>query len=315
MAARLTIIIVNWNSGNLLAACLESIVQHHCGVVQAIVVVDNHSTDDSLEMVNGMDTAGIRLEMIRNETNRGFAVACNQGARLAESEYLLFLNPDAMLYDDSLVVPLEFMEQKENKGVGAVGIQLIDETGCVARSCARFPSVGRFFADATGLAKFPGLRSMGMTMTDWPHTRTRAVDQVIGAFLLIRSSLFARLEGFDERFFVYWEDVDISRRLRNLGYESVYLASAQAFHKGGGTSARVKSQRLYYSMRSRIQYGFKHFGSMDRWALVVITLMIEPIARCLHAGARGDVAGLRNTLKGYGMLYRNFLQAWRRRAH
>lgn len=315
MTPRLTIIIVNWNSGSLLAACLRSIVQHHCGVVDAIVVVDNHSTDDSLEMLTGMETAGIRLEVVRNETNRGFAVACNQGGRLSKTEYLLFLNPDTMLYDGSLVVPLEFMEKEENMRVGAVGIQLIDEAGCVARSCARFPSVGTFFADATGLAKLPGLRATGMRMIDWPHTWTRSVDQVIGAFLLIRSILFARLEGFDERFFVYWEDVDISRRLRNLGYESVYLASAQAFHKGGGTSARVKAQRLYYSLRSRIQYGFKHFGRMEAWALIVITLVIEPVTRCLHAGARGDVEGLRNTLKGYGMLYRNLLLARRQRAH
>jgi GT2 family glycosyltransferase len=314
MARPLTVVIVNWNAGALLAACVASIARHGSVHVDAVVVVDNRSSDDSLERLSRVDLQGLTLEVVRNSTNAGFAAACNQGARLAATEYLLFLNPDTELHAQSLAVPLEFLRQHGNEKVGVVGIQLLNAAGEVARSCARFPSLARLSAATLGLNRLKLLRGAGMTMKEWPHDSTRTVDQVMGAFFLVRASVFEQLGGFDERFFVYFEDVDFSLRARRLGYSSVYLASAQAFHQGGGTSRQVQAHRLFYSLRSRLMYGIKYFRPVECWGLLLLTLVIEPLTRSAFALLRGSIRDLRNTWRGYGMLYRGLPQVLASRA-
>jgi hypothetical protein len=297
----LSIIIVNWNAGRQLQQCLTSIMQAKLeGFTLAdVIVIDNGSNDDSLSAIGHMS---LPLKVIRNDTNRGFAAACNQGAGLTEGDYLLFLNPDASLREDSLSVPLAFMEHPEKVAVGICGIQLVDESGQVARSCARFPSVENFAAQAIGLNKLPCLRASGVHMSDWNHATTCEVDHVIGAFFLVRSALFDALNGFDERFFVYLEDLDFSLRAHQAGWHSMYLTETQAFHSGGGTSRQVKAIRLFYSLRSRLLYGFKHFSATEAWLLLFITLAIEPWCRLAFAVLRGAWRDARNTLQAYVMV-------------
>jgi GT2 family glycosyltransferase len=265
-----------------------------------VIVVDNASADDSL---NGLESIGLPLKVIRNTSNKGFAAACNQGAVEATADYLLFLNPDTRLFSDSLSVPLGFMEKPENTDVGICGIQLLNEAGQVARSCSRFPTVGLFFAQALALNRLPGLRSWTKDMTDWDHSSSRDVDQVIGAFFLVRSALFEQLTGFDERFFVYFEELDFSFRAHNAGWRSVYLADAQAFHAEGGTSRQVKAHRLFYSLRSRMLYGFKHFSRAKAGLLLVISIVLEPLSRVVLSLARGSLLDVRNTIHAYRMLF------------
>ncbi len=298
-------ILVNWNAGSQLAEAVTSIAQHHHNFVSSVILVDNASVDDSLAHVEVLTGLPFQLHIIRNTENRGFGAACNQGAALANSEFLLFLNPDTRLFEHSLSVPLTFMQRPENVHVGIVGIQLSDEHNHIARSCARFPSLGIFLAQALGVNRLPWLRHLTQFMAEWSHDTTQQVDQVMGAFFLIRRSLFESLGGFDERFFVYFEEVDLSLRTRQAGWHSVYLADAQAFHAGGGTSRQVKAHRLFYSLRSRLLYGFKHFTRWQAWALLVVTLVLEPVSRSVFSLLRGGVQDVRNTLKAYGMLYRD----------
>ncbi|MDX2463896.1 MAG: glycosyltransferase family 2 protein [Porticoccus sp.] len=303
MTITLDIIIVNWNAGQQLRDCLESIVSvnHNGFTLGRVVVVDNASSDASLE---GIDSLNLQLKIIRNEENHGFGAACNQGAVQCDADYLLFLNPDTRLFENSLAVPLAFMEDEANQGVGICGIQLVDEKGHVARHCANFPSLWRFAAQATGVNKLPGLRGAAVHMAVWDHLSDRSVDHVIGAFFFMRRGVFDALHGFDERFFVYLEDIDLSLRARQTGWRTVYLAGAQAFHQGGGTSQQVKARRLFYSLRSRLLYGFKHFPRWQAWLLAVITMLVEPISRTLFSLLRGGMQDVRNTWHGYGMLYR-----------
>ena len=300
------IILVNWNTGTQLTEAITSIAQHHNGLVSSVVVVDNASTDASLARVEALTDFPFPLHIIRNLANRGFAAACNQGAALAGSEYLLFLNPDTRLFPRSLSVPLDFMRRPENADVGILGIQLVDEHNHIARSCARFPSSGIFMAQALGLNRLPGLRHLNTHMSEWPHDKNSAVDHVTGAFYLMRRSLFELLGGFDERFFVYLEDLDVSLRARQAGWRTVYLADAQAFHAGGGASRQVKANRLFYSVRSRLLYGFKHFASFKAWLLVGVTLLVEPLTRVLFSLMNGGMDDVRNTLKAYSMLLQDF---------
>jgi hypothetical protein len=301
------IIIVNWNSGSQFENCLRSIQKHWTDSIARIVVVDNASSDGSADGIADR-FADLPVEVIFNDQNLGFARACNQGARAGSAPYLLFLNPDAEVFDHSISRPLQYMESVENADVGICGVQLLDKSGTVSRTCARFPTLGRLTAQAFGLNKIPGLKHTGMHMKDWDHGHTAEVDQVMGSFFMIRRQLFEALGGFDERFFVYFEEVDLSFRARSIGYKSVYLADAQAYHAGGGTSGQVKAMRLFYSLRSRLLYGFKHFTRCQAWVLVGVTGLMEPLTRTAWCLARGDGAGVRNTWVAYGMLWRGMVR-------
>ena len=296
------IIIVNWNSGDLLRKCLFSLNRFSCGNVSKVVVVDNGSVDTSAD---GLGKFDFPLQVLRNRENLGFARACNQGAAVCDARYLLFLNPDTELFENSLVVPLAFMEDATNSDVGLCGIQLVDEKGRIAHTCAHFPTLSRFSAQAIGLGKIPGLKGVGVHMDEWDHLSEKSVDHVIGAFFFMRRSVFEALNGFDEQFFVYLEDVDFSLRAKQTGWKTAYLTGAQAFHAGGGTSSQVKAARLFYSLRSRLLYGFKHFPPWQAWVLMGITLLLEPLSRSVFSLPRGGIHDVRNTWSGYSMLYRD----------
>lgn len=301
---KIDVAIVNWSSGTQLLEVLQSIDNFGMDDVASVAIVDNASTDNSLELAVDRQSWQFPVHVVRNSDNRGFGAACNQAVKEGHEEYILFLNPDARLFEGSLAAAADFMERKENDGVAVVGIQLIDEAGSVSRSCARFPSLWMFFAMALGLNRLPWLRSYSHHMTDWDHAATREVDHVIGAFYLIRRRTFESIGGFDERFFVYLEDLDLSLRVKKSGGRIFYLGDVQAFHAGGGTSRQIKATRLFYSLRSRLLYGFKHFSLPAAWGLVGVTLLIEPVSRVFFALLRGGGEDVRNTLKGYGMLWR-----------
>src|SRR5437660_966325 len=286
---RLDIIIVNWNTGPLLRACLQSIrTADQAGFqLREIVVVDNASADDS---ARALEAPGLPVRLLRNPVNRGFAAACNQAALQSSADYLLFLNPDARLTRDSLSVPLAFLEQGANQGVGIVGIKLLDDSGRVARSCARFLTPGMILRKMFGLERLFGPTLPSHFMTEWDHNDSREVDHVTGAFFLVRRVLFERLGGFDERFFVYLEDLDFSLRAKQAHWASVYVADATAYHVGGASSAPIRARRLYYALHSRILYVYKHFGWWIGTGLTLATLLVEMFTRLGSALARVSAA-------------------------
>jgi len=142
-------------------------------------------------------------------------------------------------------------------------------------------------------------------MAAWDHLTQRPVDQVMGAFFFTRRAIFTSLTGFDERFFVYFEEVDFSLRANQAGWKTVYLTDTQAFHQGGGASQRVKAKRLFYSLRSRLLFGFKHFSVLQAWVLMGATLVLELLSRTLFSLFRGGIEDMRDTWNGYAMLYRD----------
>lgn len=295
------VVIVNWNAGPQLKECIESIIIYNKGQVSRIIVVDNGSTDGSADAVEGLPD----VEVIRTGENLGFGAACNIGAKVCQSPYILFLNPDTRLKANSISVPLAFMEKPENEKVGICGIQLVDDQGRVSRTCARYPTLGRLVSSALGVDKLPGLKSTGMGMKEWDHKQSREVDQVMGAFFFCRRETFEACGGFDERFFVYFEEVDVARRSKLAGWKIWYLTQAQAFHAGGGTSHQVKVHRLFYSLRSRLLYAFKHFPRWQAWLLLLVTNLIEPFTRSAWCLLRGDFTGVKHTWAAYRMLWRS----------
>lgn len=299
----LDIVIVNWNAGDALAECIGSIpAALGQGVeLRRVVVVDNASTDGSAKR---LAAEGLPLTVYHNPRNVGFAAACNQGASGSDADCILFLNPDTKLFADSLRVPLDFLADRRNAQVGIVGVQLVDDSGQVARSCARFPSVRHFYVKMLGLDRLLPRHFRGFTMEDWAHDATRDVDQVIGAFFLVRRALFESLRGFDERFFVYFEELDFSLRARASGWRSVYLTEAQAYHQGCGTTDQAKAARLFYSLRSRLLYARKHYSGAALTALALGTLVVEPATRLARAATRLSWNETRETLLGTAWLWR-----------
>lgn len=295
------IVIVNWNAGVQLKECIDSILLHSIDKVSRIIVVDNGSTDMSADKVEDI----MKVELIRTGKNLGFGAACNIGAKIGDAPYILFLNPDTRVEINSLSIPLAFMEKSENSKVGICGIQLVDEQGVVSRSCAHSPNFLRLISSAVGLDKLPGLKNTGIAMTTFEHLQSQKVDQVIGAFYFIRRNLFEFIQGFDERFFVYFEEVDVAQRSKTLGWDSWYIAEANAFHAGGGTSQQVKAHRLFYILRSRLLYAFKHFPRWQALLLVAVVLLVEPFTRSAWCLIRGDFVGIKHTFSAFRMLWRS----------
>ena len=299
MSGRLDIVIVNWNSGDQLRRCLASLAacEPLDRLVDRLVVVDNGSTDGS--------AAGLPrgVTLLANPANRGFAAACNQGAAGSRADFLLFLNPDTRALPGCLARPLEALERPDHADVGILGIQLLDGAGRVARSCARQPTGGRLLGAMLGLDRLlPGLLAPHF-MTEWDHGDSRDVDQVMGAYFLVRRPLFERLAGFDERFFVYYEDVDLARRAAAAGWRCRYCAEAQIQHRGGGSSDQVKARRLFYMLRSRSLFAAKWLGRGAALAHLLATLLVEPLPRLAVALRRGGRRAAGDTMTGYALLW------------
>ncbi|MBO9622443.1 MAG: glycosyltransferase family 2 protein [Sphingomonas sp.] len=295
------IIIVNWNSGNWLRRCLRSVAAEGGPHVGKVIVVDNGSTDGSLDLGAEQGTP----QIIRSERNLGFAAACNLGATAATAPYLLFLNPDASFGAETLGTALKFMESETGRDVGVCGVRLIEESGETQRGCAHFPSWRTFVGAALGLGSVAPRLFPPLQMTHFDHLQSRDVDHVIGAFYLIRRPLFESLGGFDERFFVYLEDLDLSLRVHRAGFRVHYLASAEAFHKGGGSSERVKATRLFYALRSRLLYADKHFSRGASAVVAATTLLIEPLPRFARALLRLSAEEFADTCRGFVLLFRD----------
>ena len=295
------VVIVNWNTGSLLGECLASLAQPDRSRVDfgCIAVVDNASTDGSADRIIWA-TKDLPVTVIHNTENRGFAAACNQGAQDGKSDYLLFLNPDTRLTKGALEEAVGVLVASPT--IGICGVRMIGDDGRDTVAAARFPSAGLFLGDALGLSR------LRFTKPHLYRTRElqqdRQVDQVIGAFFLTRREMYDHLVGFDERFFVYFEEVDFALRARQAGFSSWYLHREHIYHRGGGSTGQVKARRLFYSLRSRFLYAGKHFGFPARLLLGFSTLFIEPFTRIIAAMLGFSATSGLQVAKGYALLWR-----------
>lgn len=291
------VVIVNWNAGAQLHDCVDSLLQHGDGLIDRITIVDNGSTDNSLELI-----ADLPVTIDRTGENLGFSRACNRGAAQGIADYVLFLNPDAAIFEGTMAHVVQEMSQPDAGHIGVCGVRLVDEAGGTARECARFPSwlamVGLPLGLSGKLSLFPSV-----TMGDFDHMSDRYVDHVLGAFYLVRRTVFETVGGFDENFFLYYEDLDFSLRINRHGWKTKYLSRPTAYHKGGGTSENVKAHRLVYTWTSRIRYGFKFYKPWQVWIFIAATLFVEPPLRIARSLARRSLAEARDTLRAVAMFW------------
>ncbi|HET7116297.1 MAG TPA: glycosyltransferase family 2 protein [Hanamia sp.] len=292
------IVIVNWNSSDYLLKCIQSVFTERNELyIGKVFIIDNHSSDDSLIQL----PTHHKQVIIKNAQNNGFAKAANQGFKLCTAAYILLLNPDARLLESTLEDCISFMEKEP--GVDILGCRLLDDNGEISPSCARFPTPLKMFADSIGLSKIsPSLFKPAILMSDWDHKTSCYVDQVMGAFMLMRHSVFGKVGYFDEQFFVYSEELDFSKRLSDIGGKSYFNTDIIAMHSGQGTTKEVKGFRLFLNLRSRLLYAKKHFNYGGYLLVGFGTFFIEPFSRIFFLLIKGNFSEIKEVIKGYQLL-------------
>jgi GT2 family glycosyltransferase len=253
-------IVVNFNSAGHLERCLTALTASLEGLPSEAVVVDNASTDGSPA---GADAFGPRVTLHRQPTNRGFAAAANTGLALTTREYALILNPDVMLSRDT--VRTLMAELDAHPECGLAGPRLFDPDGRVQGSARGDPNMlTGLFGRATLLTRlFPRLRIVRRNVvSDFGRDGDRAeVDWVSGACMLGRRTALEAVGGFDERFFLYWEDADLCRRLRNRGFTIRYVPHATATHTTGVSSRRAGPLTIRAFHASAFTYYVTHVAT------------------------------------------------------
>lgn len=264
-AIDVSIIYVNWNCAEEIADSIQSVRTMSPACRYEFIVVDNDSPQGSAPLDRD---PGVGL--IFSNENKGFGAGCNLGSHAARGKYLLFLNPDTRFLNDVLGELLAFLQAHPSAGV--VGPMLVDSAGSVQFDGGRsLPTLFNEFLQHSTLAfKFPhGAWTSKPYLSNWDHRSTREVETILGACMLMRSEVFASIGGFDEKFFLYSEEVDLCCRLRSASLQVWYLHTARLLHKERqstiqffGSVGRIVLQNLI----SQEYYFKKHHGSIAAYA-------------------------------------------------
>ena len=252
----LSVVVLSWNTGGLTLACLRSVLDNPHGYPTEVVVIDNGSTDGSADAIADEFP---EVKLVRNDHNRGYAAANNQGASLATGRFLCLLNSDTEVPANALDTLVRFL--LEHPDHGAIAPKLENPDGSVQHACMRFPGLLTALCYDTFLGSFwPGsIVQRRYTMADFDHLQSRDVDQPPGAVLVMNRREFLDLGGFDEELFLFFNDVDLCRRLWKRGRRIRYLADVAVMHHGGA-STRGFDQFVVTWHRNRLAYYRKHYG-------------------------------------------------------
>ncbi|MFA6526680.1 MAG: glycosyltransferase family 2 protein [Candidatus Buchananbacteria bacterium] len=253
-----SIVIVSWKVRELLNKCLESINSSRGDLQLEIFVVDNASNDGTVEMVKH-DFPDVIL--IANHENAGFAKANNSALKRARGEYVLLLNPDTEIQNDTLIKSLEYM--KRHSLCGALGLKMIYPDGRLQPSVRRFPKLRPIILMLLKIPKIlPNLKSIENYLAkDFDYGREQTVDQIMGAYMFIPKAVLDKVGHLDERFFIWFEEVDFCRRLKSAGYEVRYFPDISIIHHGGKSFAQqalISNQKMFFM--SALKYFLKYAG-------------------------------------------------------
>ncbi|MEI6626998.1 MAG: glycosyltransferase family 2 protein [bacterium] len=256
---RVSIVIVSWNTKDLLKKCLQSLFVEHDNIEKEVFVVDNNSQDGTVNMV-ARDFSQVTL--MANNYNAGFAKANNQALELATGDYVLLLNPDTELLPGAIKKSVEFM--LANPLCGVMGPKMYFPDHSFQSSVRRFPTLSAILMMLLKLPKFfKHLPAIDRYLAvDFDYTKTQECDQVMGAYMFMPKKLLTEIGLLDERFFIWFEEVDFCRRTKKAGYMVMYDPEVEIIHVGGQSFAQqktVKKQKVFFQSASRyfLKHGFK----------------------------------------------------------
>lgn len=260
----LSVVIVNWNARQLTTDCIESIYRNklsdkNAGSIE-IILIDNGSSDDSVFEISEK-FPGVRI--LSNKENLGYAVACNQGMRIARGKYVLLLGNDTVLKGDALESCVNFLDNESS--CGAVGCRLIYPSGELQGNCKRFPKLRNAFYTYLSLNRL----NYDYDMLWFDYGSTTEVEQIATTFLMIRNEQLKKIGYFDEQYRILYNDVDLCRKIRETGYRIFFLHTAEVIHHGCHSTKRAD-----YKVR-KIMYGDIYRYYRNRFGIRAI--LLKPI--------------------------------------
>lgn len=266
---KLSIVIVNWNTASFLRDCLASLAKSEVTGGFETIVVDNNSGDDSVRMVQAEYP---EVVLLAEKANHGYAIGNNLGIARAAGEFILTLNSDTVLPPDALESAIRKLESMPD--YGCLSVQLIGADGKTQRSVRGFPSVSGILGDVTGLGKiWPYFDSYRLTRFDYGVSQDAA--QPMGTFLLFRGSVLKGIPGpFDERFPIFFNEVDLLKQMESRGFKCWYESSISITHFGGESTKQVKKSMIWESHRSLIRYFSKNLRGLARISLPFLSSVI-----------------------------------------
>lgn len=261
---KLSVLIVTWNSSADIDNCLDSL---NFGRPFEVIVVDNASNDDTRDRLRRHN----HLRVVLNDTNAGYARANNQAARMAQGEYILLLNPDTRVELGALDLLADFLDS--SPGFAAAAPRLVNPDGPVQLSVRGFPTFTSVLWELTGLPRlFPGWRAIGgWRLRSFDYNSPAEVAQPMASCLMLRRDVWNELGGFDESFPIFYNDVDLSRRLADSGHRTWFLPQARVVHRVGASTGQVKVRMLRENARSLFRYLRKH-DARTFWLKAIVLL-------------------------------------------
>jgi GT2 family glycosyltransferase len=293
VAPDVSVVVVNYNTGHLLERMFTALDTAKASLNIEMIVVDNASTDDSVQILEGKYPT---TKLIKNGTNLGFGRANNQAIAYVRGRYVLLLNTDAFVATDTLDKTVTYMN--EHPTCGVLGVKLVGDDGSLQPSCRYFPTPWNVFLQRTGLSRlFPNQRSIDDM--DWDHASIRSCDWVPGCFYLVRSDIIRQLGLFDPRYFLYYEEVDHCRAVRCAGWDVIYYPYTEVIHIGG-ESAKSKSpitkvgrQISALQIESELLYFRKYYGLLGVVVGGSLAIFADLLMAANGAFRRLDVQGVR----------------------
>ncbi len=287
----LSILIVNWNTRELLRDCLTSIYRSNYLDSFEVIVIDNASTDGSAELVASDFQDAILMPM---RQNKGYAAGNNAGLMNSSGEFLLTLNPDTVLPPEALTLAVEKLRKDEK--AGCLAARLVGLGGKTQSSVRGFPTMIGIFGDILGLAKvFPNSVFDSYRRTGFDYSKAGMAEQPMGTFLLFRRSAMEAVgtvgQAFDENFPIFFNEVDLLFRMKKAGWHCIYEPSVQIGHVGGASTKQVRKPMIWESHKSLIRYMRKHWLKWWNFPVFCVFTLIVYIgalvrAKGFHAGFR-----------------------------
>lgn len=262
---QVSVIIVTFNSLPSLKDSLVSLKNSDISENLEIIIVDNNSTDRSIEIAREIFAD---CKIIQNNRNIGFAAACNKGAKEANGEYLLFFNPDLEIDKDAISILVDRYEKLEKAGALAGRMRFPDNS--FQPTCRKFPTYKNIFFSRGSVLGRIFKSDIEYTLPDYESDTE--VEAVAGTFLLVSKTVFERVKMFDETFFMYMEDTDLSYKLNQAGYKNYFIPQAGGVHLWGKGSSGGKAIRSYYHHRSVWKYFLKYFP--NAFSLLILPLIL-----------------------------------------
>ena len=276
----LSVVIVSWNTRQLTLDCVSSLESTREALSTEITVVDNASSDDTVEKLRQQFPY---VKVIANPENLGFARGNNIGLRICTGKYVALINSDVVVPKGCLEKMIRYLE--ENARIGMLGPKMILRDGSIGKSVYASPTVWNWFCNALGLsAVFKHSRLFGnFELADFDYNKTQDVDMLTGWLWLVRSTALDEVGVLDDQFFMYGEDIDWPKRFRRAGWRVTYYSEAQAIHYCGASSDRAPT-RFYVEMnRANLQYFRKHHGAAGVagfWLAMWIQQLVRVLGYC-----------------------------------